>query len=197
LAPTIKAAEVDGAVALNGPDAKGKYTLILASAVKQGKEIEKLLKELALSAGAVADFDFDKDKIGDFSVHKITLFDAPPELEHFFGTKTFWLAISDSHIALSIEPDGAVIRAGLKAKAIEVPIVSLEVSVASLLPIIGKDLKPDEVKAIMKDAFGDEASAGKDKVTVTLTAGDQLTLKAKVKGKAVRVIAALDQLKKK
>jgi hypothetical protein len=197
LAPTIKAAEVDGAVALNGPDAKGKYTLILASAVKQGKEIEKLLKELALSAGGVADFTFDVEKIGDFSLHKITLFDGPPELEKFFGTKTFWLAISDSHIALSIEPDGAVIHAGLKSKPVEVPILSLEVSIAKLLPIIGKDLKPDEVKAIMKDAFGDDISAGKDKVSVTLTAGDQLTLKGKVKGKAVRVLAALDQLKKK
>jgi hypothetical protein len=197
LAPTIKAAQVDGAIALNGPDAKGKYSLILAGEVKQGKEIEKLLKELALSAGAVADFDFDLEKSGDFSLHKITLSAGPPELEQFFGTKTFWLAISDTHIALSIEPDGILIRAGLKAKAVEVPILSVNVCVSKLLPIIAKDLKPDEVKAILKDAFEDDSSMGKDRVTVTLTAGDQLTLKAKVKGKVVRVLFALDQFKKK
>jgi hypothetical protein len=197
LGPTFKAAEIDGAFALNGPNAKGKYSLMLAVAVKQGKEIEKLLKELSLSAGGVADFEFDAEKIGDFSLHKITLSALPPELEEIFGTKNFWLAVSDSNIALSIEPDGAAIKAGLKSKAIEVPVLSVDVSVAKLLPIIGKDLKPDEVKAILKDAFGDDASTGKDKVTVTLTSGNELSLKAKVKGKAVRVLFALDQLKKK
>ena len=95
LSPTFKAAEIDGAVALNGPNAKGKYSLMLAVAVKQGKDIEKLLKELSLSAGGVADFEFDKEKIGDFSLHKITLNDAPLALEEIFGTKTFWLAVSD------------------------------------------------------------------------------------------------------
>lgn len=197
LAPTLKAAEVDAAVSLNGPDAKGKYTLVLAGAVKQGKQIEKLLKELALSAGGVADFDFDVEKIGDFTLHKITLADGPAELQMMFGTRTFWLAISDSHVALSIEPDGTAIRAGLKSKAVVSPILSLNVSVAKLLPIIAKDLKPDEVKAALHDAFGDGSSAGKDTVSITLTSGDQLTLKVKVKGKAVRAIVALDQFKKK
>jgi hypothetical protein len=197
LAPTLKAGEIDASVALNGPDAKGKYSLILAGSVKKGKEIEKLLKELSLSAGQVADFDFDVEKIGEFSLHKIKLANGPNELEKFFGTMTFWLAISDSTIALSIEPEGTLIRAGLKAKAVETPILTVEVSTAKLLPIIGQGLKEDELKAILKDAFGDDNSEGKDKVTVTITSGDQLTVKAKVKGKAVRVFFALDQLKKK
>lgn len=195
--PTFKAAEVDAAIALNGPDAKGKHTLVLAGAVKNGKEVEKLLKELALSAGPVADFDFDIEKIGDFSLHKITLVDSPPDLDRIFGTKTFWLAISDSCLALSLEPDGAAIRAGLKSKAVTVPILSVELAVAKLLPIIAKDLKPDELKAVMKDAFGDGSSVGKDTVTVTVTAGEQLTVKAKIKGKAVRVLSSVNELKNK
>jgi hypothetical protein len=197
LAPTFKAADLDAAIAFNGPDAKGRHTLILAGAVKNGKDIERLLKELALSAGGVADFDFDVEKIGEFSLHKITLNDGPPELEKIFGTKTFWMAISDSHIALSIEPDGATIRAGLKSKAVVVPVLSVEVAVAKLVPLIAKDLKEDELKAIMKDAFGEGGSAGKDTVTVTITAGEQLTVKAKVKGKAIRVLFGVNQLKNK
>lgn len=196
LGPTFKAAELDAAFALDGPDAKGKHKLILALAVKKGKDIEKLLKELSQSAGAVADFDFDVEKIGEFSLHKIALNAGPPELEKIFGTRTFWLAVSDSYLALSIEPEGSLIREGLKAKATTVPAFSFELSAAKLLPLVGKDLKPDELKAIMKDAFGDGATAGKDTISVTITGGEVLTLKAKVKGKAVRVFSALGEMKK-
>ena len=196
LAPTFKAAELDLAFALDGPDVKGKHKLILALGVKKGKDIEKLLKELSQFAGAVADFDFDVEKIGEFSLHKITLADGPPELEKIFGTKTFWLAVSDSYIALSIEPEGKLIREGLKAKAVTVPALSFELSAAKLLPLVGKDLKPDELKAIMKDAFGDGGITGKDTITVTITGGEMMTLKAKLKGKAVRLFTALGEIKK-
>ncbi len=156
-----------------------------------------MLKELAGFAGAVADFDFDVEKIGEFSLHKITLNDGPPELEQIFGTKTFWLGVSDSFIALSLESDGAMIRAGLKSKPVVAPILSVEVAIAKLVPLIAKDLKADEIKAILKDAFGDDGSAGKDTITVTITGGQQLTVNAKVKGKAVRVLFGFTQLKNK
>jgi hypothetical protein len=196
---TLKAAEVDVAFAVHGPDAKGRHTLIIAGAIKKGKEIEKLLKELALSAGGVADFDFDVEKIGDFSLHKITLSQDPLELENTFGSKTFWLAVSDSHFALSLEVEGTAIRAGLKSKPVVAPILSFEMSAAKMLPLLAKklNLKPDEVKAILADAFGDGGSAGKDTITVTIESGEQLTVKAKLKGKAVRLFVALDQLKNK
>jgi hypothetical protein len=197
LAPTFKAAEVDGAIAFSGPNANGKYTLILAEAVKKGKEIEKLLKEVAGFAGAVADFDFDVEKIGDFSLHKITLNEIPPELDAIFGAKTFWLAVSESHLVLSLEPDGTVIRAGLKSKPVTVPVLAFELAVARLLPIIAKDLKEDDRKAIMKDAFGSTGPTGKDTISVTITAGEQITVKAKVKGKAVRVLFGVNQFKDK
>jgi hypothetical protein len=195
LSPTFKAANVDAAFSLSGPDAKGHHTLVIAMGVKQGKEIEKLLKELAGFAGGVADFDFDVEKIGDFSLHKIKLADGPPELDRIFGTKTFWLAVSDGYIALSIEPDGARIKAGLKNKPAAVPMLSIEVAAAKLFPIIATNLKPDESKAVMKDTFGDGPSAGKDTVTVTVVGGEQLTVKAKVKGKAVRLFYGLSQVK--
>ena len=114
--PTLKAADLDLAFSLSGPNAKGHHTLLVAASVKKGKEIEKLLKEVSNFAGGAADFDFDREKIGDFNLHKITLNDGPPQLEDVFGTKTFWVAISDSCIALSVEPDGVAIKAGLKAK---------------------------------------------------------------------------------
>jgi hypothetical protein len=188
LTPTVKAGELDLAAALYGPDAKGRHTLLAALAVKDGKEIEKLVKDLAQFAAGAADFTFDVEKVGDFALHKVVLNDVPPEVEKIFGTKTVWLAVSDNHIAASIEPDGTAIRAGLKAKAVQVSVLSVDVSLAKLFPLVAKNLQPDEVKALLKDAFGDAGPAGKDAVTVTIAGGDQLTARAKVKGKGVKLL---------
>ena len=56
LEPTLKAGELDIAASLLGPDAKGRYQLIAALAVKDGKKIEKLLKDFAPFVSNDADF---------------------------------------------------------------------------------------------------------------------------------------------
>jgi hypothetical protein len=193
LAPTAKAGELDFAAALYEPDAKGRHTLLAALAVKDGKDIEKLIRDFSAFAGGAADFTFDVEKIGDFNLHKITLNDMPEEVEKIFGTKTVWLAISNNHVVASVEPDGTAIRAGLKAKAVTVPVLNVEVSIAKLVPLFAKDIKPDELKAMLKDAFGEGGPAGKDTVTVNIAGGDQLVAKAKVKGKGVKLLIDLYQ----
>jgi hypothetical protein len=199
--PTLKAGELDAAAALVGPDAKGRYQFIGAFAVKEGKGIDKLLKELEKQygdaiAGAVT-FKFDVETIGDFKLHKIELKQNDDKFEKIFGTGTVWLAISDKYLALSIEPDGDTIRKGLKAKAAPAQVVAVEVSAAKLLPLAQPDLKPDELKALLKDAFGDGPVAGKDAINLSVEGGDKLTVKFKVKGKAVRMIAGLGLLRGK
>ena len=197
LAPTLKEAELDMAATLIGPDAKGRHTFLGALAVKDGKEIEKLAREFSAFAGGAADFTFDVEKIGDFNLHKVVLNDVPDEVEKIFGTKTIWVAVSDTHVAISMEPDGVAIRAGLKAKPITVNVLSAEVSLAKLLPLVAKDLKPDEVKALLNDAFGAGGSTGKDTLIVSITGGKVLTAKAKVKGKGVRLMFGANLLKAK
>jgi hypothetical protein len=189
LAPTAKAGELDIAAALLGPDAKGRHTLLAAAAIKNGKKIEKLIKDFApFLEGLAAEFKFDVETVGDFALHKIVLNAVPEEVEKLFGTKTIWLALSEDHVAVSIEPDGTAIRAGLKAKPVAAPVLSAEVSLAKLFPLAAKELQPDEVKALLKDTFGDGSPAGKDTVTVTITGGEQLVAKAKVKGKGAKLL---------
>jgi len=94
-----------------------------------------------------------------------------------------------------MEPDGTAIRAGLKAKPATASVLNVEVSLAKLLPLVGKELKPDEVKALIKDAFGDGGPAGKDIVKVSITGGSRLTAKASVKGKGVRLIFGANIIK--
>ncbi|MBN9117692.1 MAG: hypothetical protein J0I06_00725 [Planctomycetes bacterium] len=200
-APMLKAGELDAAGALIGPDAKGRYKAIGAFGVTEGKGIEKWLKDLVKAVGPFigdkVEFTFDTETVGDFALHKIELKEVDAKFEQLFGTKTVWLATSDKTIAFSIESDGAMLKKGLKAKAIAAPVFSGEVAVAKFLPLAQPDLKPDELKALLKDAFGDGDTTGKDTIGLSVEGGDKLTAKIKVKGKAVRLLAGLDLLKGK
>lgn len=200
IAPTLKGGELDAAGALIGPDAKGYYQVIGAIGVKEGKELEKFLKELVKTVGPFIEgfvtFKFDVETVGDFALHRIDIKAGDPQMEKLFGTETIWLATSDKHFAFSIEKDGETLKKGLKAKAVAVPALSGDIAAAKLLPLIQPDLKPDELKALLKDAFGG-SPAGKDTISFSLEGGDKLTAKLKVKGKALRLFAGLDLLKGK
>ena len=198
LTPTLKAGELDYAAALIGPDAKGKHALLAALAVKDAKEIEKLLKEYApFIPEDAAKATFDVETIGAFTLHKVEVKHLDEKFEALFGTKTFWLAVSADCVALSIEEDGAAIKAALKAKPAATTAQGIEVSMAKIVPLTDNNLKPDELKALLKDAFGDGPTAGKDTVTVAVEGGDKLRIKVKMKGKALRLLTTLDQFKVK
>jgi hypothetical protein len=196
IVPTLKAGELDAAAALTGPNAKGHYGAIAAVAVKDGGQIVKVLKEFAgfIPADA-AEFSFDVEKVGKFALHKVALKFDDTWFEKVFGTKTVWLATSDDCIVTSVEADGSVIRKALTAKPAVVPIFSGDLAAARLVPLVGQRLKPDEIKAMLKDAFGDSPAAGKDTVTISVTGGNRLTAKIQAKGKVVRLMSSFDQFK--
>jgi hypothetical protein len=199
VSPSLKSGELDAAGSLVGPDSKGHYQLVGAVAVKEGKGIEKLLKELVKQYGQFVEgfvtFKFDTETVGDFTLHRIELKQLDEKFEKIFGTGNIWLATSDKYIAFSVEPDGDMIRKGLKAKPIPVPVLAADIRAAKVLPLVQSDLKPDELKALMKDAFGDGPTAGKDTIALTIEGGDQLSVKFKVKGKALRAFVGLNGLK--
>jgi hypothetical protein len=157
LAPTLKSGELDAALSLT-PTAKG-YTLIAAAGVRKGKDIEALVKDLAKQFGPMigdaVEFKFDEDTIGDFKLHTVTIKELPPDVEKVFGTNKVWVAVSDDYIAVSVEPDGAALKAGLKVKPAAVPALSVDVAAAKLVPLAAQKLQPDEIKAILNDAFPD------------------------------------------
>lgn len=195
IAPTLKAGELDGALALNGPNPRGQYTVIGAVGVKDGKEIEKLVKDFAPFLGDAGKFEFDVAKVGPFNLHTITPSKSPDDFKKIFGDAKVWLAVSDDYVAVSLEPDGTAIKAGLAAKAVPAPVFSAELAFAKLVPLVGQNLKPDEVKAMMKDAFPDGKPEGKDTLSITVMGGNQLTVKGKLKGKGIRLLMTLDQFK--
>lgn len=195
--PTLRSGELDAAAALVGPDARGHYQLLAAAAVTDGKKVEKFAKAVTVVAGGKADFNFNVDKVGEYNLHRVDLNGADEKFEKLFGTKSIWVAVSDKQVAVSIEPEGKTIRAALAAKPAPAPVAAADASAARLLPLMHPDLKADELKALLKDAFGDGGPSGKDRATLLVTGGQQLTAKLRVSGKAVRLGAGLDLLKGK
>jgi len=196
IAPTLKAGELDIAATVVGPNAKGKHALLAALVVKDGKAIEKLLKEFAplIPAGAV-ELTFDVDTIGAYTLHKVVLAQTDAAFDRVFGTKTLWLAISKDAVAFSVEPDGELLRAGLKAKPAATGVVTGSVALSKAVPAFDTTLKPDEVKALLKDAFGNTEPAGKDAITISVEGGSQLSIRVVIKGKAFRLAALIAQFK--
>ncbi|HSQ57494.1 MAG TPA: hypothetical protein VLM40_17360, partial [Gemmata sp.] len=199
IAPSLKSGAIDAAVSFT-PRAKGGYTLIVAGAVKKGNDIESLAKDLAKQFGPMigeaVEFKFDVEKIGSFNLHQVTINAMPPDVQKVFGTNKVWVAASEDYIAVSIEPDGTALRTGLKANPAPVPAFSLEVAGAQLVPLVAKNLNADEVKAVLKDTFGDESPAGKDTLSITATGGDKLSVKGTLKGKVVRMLTSFFMLRK-
>ena len=201
LGPTLKAGELDAAAGLVGPDSKGRYQVVGAFAVREGKQIEKLLKDLVKQFGGLVEneveFKFDVETVGDFTLHRIDIKNAPPEVEKRFGTKTVWLATSDRTLAFSVEPEGATIRKAVKAEPGKAPVGVIEVSLSKLVLLVDPELKPEEMKAKVKEIFGDGAVGEKDRASLSVTGGERLTVKFQIKGKGISVLAGLEALKGK
>jgi hypothetical protein len=201
LSPTLKSGQIDTANSFIGPDSKGHYRLIGAATVKDGKAIEKLLKELVKQYGqfleAHVSFDFDKEKVGDFTLHRIEFKETVPTFDKVFGSGVVWLATSDNCFAFTLEPEGETLRKALKARAVAVPVLSADVAISKLLPLVKPDLKPDEVKALIKDTFGDAAISGKDTVNLTIVGGESLSIKFRLKGKAAQLLNGANQIQGK
>lgn len=199
LAATAKGGELDLAFALTGPDLKGKYAVVAAVMLKDPKELEKFARDVApLLPAEAAEVTFDVAKVGKFAVHKAVIKAAnDDDFERVFGTKTVWVAVSDECVAVSVEEDGSLLQAGLKAKAAAAPVFGVEVALAKAVPLFNKDVKADEAKALVKDAFGGDSPAGKDTVAVTVEGGQQLTARVKVKGKVLRLATMLYELRGK
>jgi hypothetical protein len=199
--PTLKGGELDAAASLTAPDDKGHVQLVAALAVADGKKIEAFVKNVVDQYGAllggVVEFKLDAEKVGDFNLHRIELKQEDETLQKVFGTQVIWLATSDTALAVSIEPDGGAAEEGAEGEGGAGASGVGRGGGRPAGPAGPPGLKPDELKALLKDAFGDGSASGKDAVTFAIQGGEQLTVRFKVKGKAIRFGAGLDAIKGK
>lgn len=197
--PTLKAGELDASFVLTAAGPDGKLTLVSASRVVEGAGIEKTIKMFAVFIPEnTAKSAFDVKKVAGVALHKITVPNA--ELKEAFGTETIWLGTSDTLVLLSIEPDGKALAAAAQAltgTGAKARPVGAEVSVAGVMKLTEKGLKPDQIKDAINEAFGNQGPERKDTFKLSVDGGDALTVRATLKGTAVRLLVLIDEAKKK
>lgn len=161
---SVKAGNLDGAIALVGPDKGGKFTLLAGVSLDDTATIEKSLRDAAKDSALTKEFEFDAAKVGTVGVHKVPLGRLIPEgaageLAKVFGDKSpAYLAFAKDAIIVGYGP-GALdaVKTALEAKPGAAPVIDLtlnanrlqklvaaidEKSGATIAKLLGTDDKP-------------------------------------------------------
>jgi hypothetical protein len=194
--PTLKAGLVDVATDMRGPSAKKHYTVVEAVAVKDGKNIEKAIRDLLakLPAELTGDIKTDVDKVGAVNIHSIDLRKGIDEKSKaFLGDTVFYLALRDDALLIAGGEDALpALKAAIASKGKPGPIMQAQVSMARLAEVMA--LQQKAAPGAAAEAFGKQK--GDDRMVLSLEAGKELRLRLSMKAAVVKFFAALDRLEK-
>jgi hypothetical protein len=195
IAPTLKAGQVEIGVAMTGSDDAGKYRVVTALRTKEGTAIEAVAKELTpfLPADKFK-AEFDTAKVGGNALHKLTL--PNPETKKLFGSDLAWAVTGDELFVLSFEPDATEAKRVAAGSPVGGAVVRAELSAAAAAFAFEKQIEPAKLKDLVNEAFDRKSPQGLDTALLTVTGGEKLTVSLSVKGKAVKLFAALDKARK-
>jgi hypothetical protein len=192
--PTLKAAEVDAAFELRGPQENRKYTVLTGFAIKEGEEIEKAIravhKELPPEIRRV--FMLDAEKVGSVSVHKIV----PPgridaNLRQLLGDEPpFYVAV---------RKDVVFLAAGDKALDALKDVLAREPKQGRLIHLEGSAVrlasldKKEDTAALAAKVFAKDKDA--DRVRLTLDGGKTLELRLSAKAKLLELVVKVIEMR--
>jgi hypothetical protein len=194
LLPTLKAGDFQLGVRTT-PAAKdgGKFGLMVAVKTVDGKQIETLAKVASL--GAPKDqltFEGDVAEVSDRKLHKLTLKQEP---EVPFALGTTWVLTSDDLAAVSADPKDDSLKALAAAKPSKTPMFMAEMSFARMAPFLEKGVKPEGVRKVMTEVFGETRPDGRDTLRAVARGGKKFELSVTMKGKAIALLASLEKEK--
>ncbi|MFO0823991.1 MAG: hypothetical protein U0792_12915 [Gemmataceae bacterium] len=148
---TVADGEVDGVIALRGPDKNGLYTLVGAVAFEDPSAIEKELKTLfkeKLPPEQRVIFNLDIAKVGNTNIHQVKIGGfLPPEAQKIFGEEaSLTLAFAPNGIFVAFGPDAVnTMKTALEVK--KGPSAPLDVVInpsrlGKLITALGKEPPP-------------------------------------------------------
>ncbi len=192
IAPTAKMGALDAGVSMRGPDAGGLYTVLLAAKIKDGKELERALKD-ALKESPVKEqggLAIDFAKAGDVNIHKAIPDKVDDKTRKMFGDNPVFFAFRDDAL-LGAGGPGALeaIKSAATAGAAPGKIFRMEVAIARVAKLVENNKEaPAVAKRVLK--------GGDDTVRVTLEGGEALKLSLTMKAQLVRFFTELEEAKK-
>jgi hypothetical protein len=196
LAPSLKAGEIDAAIDLRGPSAKKHYTLVAGVKLKNGKEVEKTIKEVVkdLPAQIRDAIKLDAEKAGAVNIHGVEidrfLDDSAREL---FGNEPIYFAVRSNALYLAAGEDSLkAIKEALAAKPGTARMIQIDLSMARLAQLMARD-NPDAPKAAEKAfAKGEEG----DRVHIVLEGGSAFKARISIKPAVLKFFHELEEAKK-
>ena len=198
LLPTLKAGELDAGFDLRGPGAKDLYTMVIGLKVKEGGEIEKLVRNAikALPEKDQEKVKFDVAKAGDVGIHRF-IPDAGMSDENakrmFGDNPEAYFAFRDDALFTAMGVDGlAALKEVLAAEPKAGAMLQMEVSMNRLAAQLTKDhpTAPDAAKKAFKDGK-------KDKVRFAVEGGKALTVKISMDAPVVTFAALMAEAEQK
>lgn len=196
LAPTAKAALLDGAVNLQGPSAAGKYTLVTCSKVQGGMNIEKALKKvvdfLPDEARQGIKLQIDREKVGGVNVHSFTALEVDQDFVRIFGEDaTIYLALRDDALFVAMGDNAhAALKEALAVKEAPGKVLQARVSVSRVVQL-APDREADVARRVAKQVFGDNPEG--DEVSLTVEGGKTLKIQVKMKAKLIELFAKVGE----
>jgi len=154
----------------------------------EGEKLRRFIQLAGVGATAqgVAKFEYMKAKVGDYYLHNMTFAQTPTNVVEL---NPLWIATSDNNTIFHTGDKEKLLRAWTKeAKPVAMPMLSLKLEAAELLPLVLASTPEDQRKATIKEAFGVNPK-GQDTVTLTAQGGKEFQLDLTVKGKVISLIA--------
>jgi hypothetical protein len=191
--PTLKAGELDAGLSLTGPGKDGTYVAVSAVRVKDGKTLEKALKELvkALPEDARKRIQVDADRVGEVNVHRLSP-DKNEAGRKVLGDGPLYVAFRDDAVLAAAGDAGlAALKVVLTRKPTVGRNLQVEVAVGRLAPLLAQGNRG--VIDAAKKAFAVE---GSDRVWLALQGGPQIKLRLEAKAAIVQFLALADKARK-
>ncbi len=195
LLPTIKQAELDLGFAMVGPSKDGKYAIVSALKIAEGKKIEAAIrdagKKLPPEVTDILKIDAEKLKDGTF-LHLVKNPNPDDEkLVKVFGKSDGYLAFRDDVLLIAFGADAkeTLIKA-LATKPASGGVLTFDISLGRIVPLVG-DTAEEAAKAkeIATKIFGKDPKA--DHIRMSIEGGSSFKVRLAAQGKAISFLTQL------
>jgi hypothetical protein len=197
IAPTLKTGELDLGVNLRGPNANGLYAGVFALKVKDGKGLEKAIKDLVKDAPAEdkKDLTLDFDRVKNVDIHKVKPGkDYSEEAKKMFGDNPVYFAFRDDAVFLSMGEGGlGAIKEAITGDPKPSKAIQMEMAMGRLIKLGGADQAA--AIAAAKKAFAKNKNG--DRITISLEGGQSFKLRASMKAQLVTFFALVAEAEQK
>ncbi|SRR5579875_114037 len=189
--PTLKAAELDTAIDLRGPNDKGLYTLVAGIKVKDGTKMERSFLKAAARFPKL--INLDAEKVEQVNIHRINPDNNTNSgAQRTLGNNPVYVAFQHEVLFLSAGEKGlSALKEALAAAPRTGKVIELQMALARLTPLFDN---PEQVD-IARQVFGD--GKGGDRLRLSIEGGNALTLHLFLKTKLIDYVNRVEKAKKK